>query len=487
MPLALANAARYGNGNMIFNDALSLELYQLRAGAPSAPFCITLLRNWVAAGFDPAACRQALVDLMQQMKIESGFDPSEVLNGGCVTTNEVLFPERAPSTWSFTAFSRTKGRFESSIDPADLPEVAELIRDGVRGADEAHFRSVWEPALGSEVVSVLAGRDTETRNGRWLPLQGAGIYRREHASLLITSGTTSVLTDPQAFGGGWTTNAARYPAESNDLRPDVIAISHSHNDHWHLPSILRYAHEGTTVLLPRVPRVSLLTPEDMTACVAATALDAKTLDWWQSETKGDIVVRALPFYGEQPLRVDPALAPELRNWGNLYRFELPQFSAAVLVDSGSDPAGNAVDTIARSVAEDGPIDVILSCCFDFPEAINPGLPHYFLTVPFDILVAAYERRQRGQMRFMTLGVEGVTEVCRVAGARYFLPYAHGFSGIGRDPHSPEATTGVEKRVVESLREAFARASMKTEVLDWSPGDAALWTENGLKIVTPEPV
>ncbi len=44
---------------------------------------------------------------------------------------------------------------------------------------------------------------------------------------------------------------------------DAIAITHSHADHWHLPSILRYAFdEATPVIVPDTRRPSILTFQD---------------------------------------------------------------------------------------------------------------------------------------------------------------------------------------------------------------------------------
>jgi hypothetical protein len=144
----------------------------------------------------------------------------------------------------------------------------------------------------------------------------------------------------------------------------------------------------------------------------------------------------------------------------------------MLADSGSDPLGDAIEMLERMYSMRGPTDVLLSCCLEFPEALNPGLPDYLLTLPFGRLRQIYEERKRGVSKSITLGINGVVEACRASRARYFLPYAHGFSGIGCDPIDGEGQQKSEQALMLALRQQLEAEGVSTEVLAWRPGDAA---------------
>src|SRR5262249_18826210 len=124
--------------------------------------------------------------------------------------------------------------------------------------------------------------------------------------------------------------------------------------------------------------------------------------------------------------------------------------------------------LERSVAQRGPIDIVMSCCFEFLEGWNHGLPHYFLTIPFAELRRMFvDRERRGSM---TLGAAGVAAACKAPRAPYFLPYAHGFRGIAKPPQSAEGGKQSEEQALLWIREQLAGTA--TEVLSWLPGDRA---------------
>jgi hypothetical protein len=131
-----------------------------------------------------------------------------------------------------------------------------------------------------------------------------------------------------------------------DDRVDAVLITHSHVDHWHVPSLLASAHAAdTTVVVPHVPKPTVLCP-DLAAQLEAVGQRCAHPRWGAVLSFGDIDVDILPFYGEQPA-VD-ACCPDtdVRNWGNCYRVNTPDFAALILADSGIDPAGDMLDVIA---------------------------------------------------------------------------------------------------------------------------------------------
>lgn len=139
--------------------------------------------------------------------------------------------------------------------------------------------------------------------------------------------------------------------------------------------------------------------------------------------------------------------------------------------------GSAVEMVADSRKKRGPVDVLLSCCASFPEAINFGLPHYAFTLPFGQLQAVVG----GPRQSITLGVDGVAAACEAAEARYFLPYAHGFRGLGEDPSSPEAGLS-ESEMLAQLRPRLGATSTHA----WRPDAMASFAAGTMTVREHDP-
>jgi hypothetical protein len=434
-----------------------------------------ILDAWVAAAFRPKACRAELERIIREAEIDPAlFEPAELERGGICATSALLYdafgPERA-WRWSIDRTDSPPVSFE--VEPDGVDQVAALIRAVARAENASAFRDLCDSELDPDLIDELCRYfSDEPAHGVWRDPRGPGILRREHASLLIRSRTTSIVTDPQSLHLTWTTNMGRYPSE----RPDpvqAVAITHGHGDHWHLPSVLRVADvDETLVLTPPVPRANLLCTEDFQDTCRRVGQRSAAPDWYSTVAVGDVEIDVLPFYGEQPTRSAPGAEPGLRNWGSCYRFNCEDFSAMILVDSGTDPLGDALEAVARSVAKRGPVDVLLSCCLGFPEGINMGLPHYALTLPFSRLEQIFRDREQGRFELITLGEHGVSEACRIAGARYLLPYAHGFSGLRNDPRSEEGGGADEAATLAKVVAALGTRSVATEAASWKPGDFA---------------
>src|SRR5207249_8135753 len=129
----------------------------------------------------------------------------------------------------------------------------------------------------------------------------------------------------------------------------------------------------------------------------------------------------LPYYGEQPVHDGEGPPSDVRNWGSCYRFTTPQMTAIALIDSGVDPLGNMVDVVRDSSARSGPVDFLLSSLARFPSPFFLGLPHYYLSLPFDRLRQLFDLLVAGTLPSVTLGPEGVVDACRAGQPRYYLP------------------------------------------------------------------
>jgi len=427
-----------------------------------------ILAAWKAASFAPAACRAELERIIEEHEIPPRlFEPSEITRGGRPATDELLFGwfgRKRNWIWEIDAPSGSK-RFE--IVPEFVPSVADLVRLA-REVDsrEAFVGAACDDGHDEHLIRLLAsGLSAGAPYGRWPAWDHPGLYRREHASLVLRTPAAKLMTDPQSLGAGFTTNFGRYP-EDPDPETARVLVTHTHNDHWDLCSTLSWSVDEEPAVVPRVPAPSLLA-EDPRAELELVGQAALAPDWHTAFGIGDVRIEVLPFYGEQPTRDLPLPFP-LRNWGNCYRFDTPDWSAVVLVDSGADAEGTTADPIRRSVSERGPIDIVLSCCHRFPEAINGGLPEYVLAVPFEYLPGYFR-----SAKSITSGPRGLAEICEAAKARWFLPYAHGFAGLGRDPSGSESEHS-ESRLCAAVARALSDRKVSTEVLAWSPGDRMIW-------------
>lgn len=437
-----------------------------------------VFHDFFRAEFDPVACYDLLMDTISQSPVcRALFDPEQVHSGGVLGTPSLLnFEYGVSDRYRFSSGVVSDHDYLTVCVSADeakqtLLSCTDALRSCGALTDERvcpRVQTHFQVACQNNKIKPSAP------SGYWPSPQEPGLYRREHASVLLLSENSSVLTDPQCLSGSWSNDYGRYPLDVAPLVVDGICITHTHPDHWHLPSILQHAERGRTrVFVPSV-EVNALTKENPARMLRAlTDLDGVETAWWDRRSVGDIEMIALPFYGEQPTR-DHAIVPaQIRNWGNCYRFHLYGRSILVLADSGVDPEGSVLGAVSDSCSRDGPVDFVLSCYSEFPEMINPGLPEFIFTVPFDALRSEYRRRAAGiHPKSITLGMQGLVDVCRAAQARYFLPYAQGFSGLGRNP----LINGSEQQEMQRLRALLRAENVSTQVLDWCPGEAIRFSD-----------
>jgi hypothetical protein len=442
-----------------------ITLHVVERELETLPFVCSLLIRWMDLGFEPVASRQALEHILcEDTSLEGLLSPSAVTDGGGFATNTLLYPNadlalRIQIFDGNTPYRSVKVRFDKS----EASEVASFFRC-LTGSME--LDSSWLP---QEICNELT-RPEPSALPEFLRIEEPGIYRREHGCVVIRSHTSAVMLDPVAF---WMPQALRAPVNI-DGEIDAIFITHGHADHFNIASILAQVKNAETlIVVPPVPRASLLAPNDMLRICRLFGQNVIAPEWGSSLHVGDIQVDVLPFYGEQPVsRGQGPLQPDLRNWGSCYRFVTPDFTVIALIDSGVDPLGDMANVVRASREKWGPVDFLLSSLPRFYCPFFLGLPQYYLTLPFYRLQSLYDQYLKGTLPSVTPGPDGIVKVCLAGQPRYYLPYGNGFEGIGKPIKDVGMHIGEpsEANVVRYLTDRLAHHGIPTIPIDWNPGD-----------------
>jgi hypothetical protein len=427
-------------------------------------------------------------------KIESLLSGTDAWHRGDITldrfvagdylfSDDVLFPRNGLGRWLFALYSRRASSHSRPIGTFDVardivPELASLFGIGVCSSESRErLRELISPSLADAIPEDASKR-------RWPPISSPGVYRREHACIAIRSRSTTIVLDPIALEPTLP-GLQLCPGNDGSSSPDAVLITHSHGDHWHLPSIFACAGPKPRVIVPYVPRANVLCPtrfvNELKAC-GARAIAAK---WWTTLVIGDMEIDVLPFYGEQPTRRPPSPPDGVRSWGNCYRITTADFSVAVIVDGGTDPAGSMAEVMALSCAKRGPLDLLLSCTRDFASPFFDGLPHFWSCLPLRQLRGLYALSRDGRLPATVAGLDGLVEICAAARARYFAPYAQGFFGLRAaiadidwgDGHGPS-----EKSQAVTLHKRLGERQVATKILRWNPGDAVRFSRGSARVI-----
>lgn len=441
-----------------------------------------ILNRFVAARFEPRACQAALAEILAQHELPAEyFDLAAFDSGGLVATEALLLSAFAPpATWRLQLLRDGRRLASWGLPPEQLGAVAQLVRGLATTPDLAALSAGYAETLGADIAAVLALLPPSVAPSDWPEPSAPGIYRREHASVLIRSRQATLLFDPLRLAVG------RFPptlgkAPRSTQRPSAIAITHLHEDHFHLPSLLAAAERDTLAIVPPVPAASLLTNQVPRHTLELCGQRVVDPAWGSQVEVGDMTIDVLPFFGEQPTRTAPGPALPLRNWGSCYRVNTPDFSALLIVDSGADPLGNMAEVAERSRQAHGPVDVVLSCAQEFPSPFFTGVASECLTLPFWRQRELFADLLAGRLPSTTAGPRGIVEICQAAGARYFLTYANGFSALGQDSGIDWGAGPPESLVIADIAARLSARGVATRAITWNAGDAAQFDRGELAL------
>jgi len=301
--------------------------------------------------------------------------------------------------------------------------------------------------------------------------QEIGITRLQHSSFLLKTSRARVIVDPHFVSGysAHLTDGSLMLSQNFSSLIDAVLITHSHTDHYHVPSLMMLP-RNISIIVPRVHEETILSPDFGRELRKMGFQNVIELDWHSEPVIiGDIEISAMPFYGEQPLRYEYPRDKKLRNYGNSYFFRTPHFSAFCLIDSGSDADGSMIE-VAESIKQQfGSVDVILSNLQKFYVGVGCGNPFYVTGSGLYWLSLTPDQISRfpemsGDL--LTLGPEGVAEICRITNAKSFLPYSHLWSEIGTAPSR-------EGSMLQALSTAPGMSGSRTEIVNWRIGDSWL--------------
>lgn len=171
--------------------------------------------------------------------------------------------------------------FKMKYEPRPFGEIKEML-----GVSDKH----------ESLLSSFFTTEPEPAGPRY---DGAGVRIRYfgHASVLIESRKVSVLTDPvisyKANGG-----IERYTYADLPDRIDYVLITHTHQDHCMLESLLQLRHKIGTIVVPRSNSGSLADPSLKFMLQQIGFNDVRELDELESiEVDGGYIL-GVPFFGE---------------------------------------------------------------------------------------------------------------------------------------------------------------------------------------------
>lgn len=405
------------------------------------------------------------------------IDPSNVAASFSLK-EPLLFPEQNPVV--SLSFNNTKlaqffpiGVREIIKEQSVLPDIHYLLY--LCGQAKFNYDQICQQV--SDDMIILLDKlikshvvQTQPQPARGVPVETSGVFRLQHAALLYRTKTTGILVDPQLHSNYGLANLKQDITRAMlEGFVDAILISHSHYDHWNLPTLMQFAPE-IPIIVPKVPRGSI-TCEDMKARLEGLGFDhVIAVDWYAEPIViGDIEINVLPFYGEQPLvpEYNQPKHPDLRNWGNTYLIRTPDYTSWFLIDAGNDPMGSMRDVAEYVRQKFGIVDQVLSNFLSLSyNSIGTDLSSWGADIVGNLLsnpqIFSVTNKTDG-FHLATLGAKGVAEICSIVGAKACLPYAHSWAELGQ-------YTGSDESLIKDVIAELEKVGCSTQVIPWKIGD-----------------
>lgn len=404
--------------------------------------------------------------------------------GRRVLRDDVIFPDPMRHQPKVLHLRRDELGLDVPVRARDWPLVNELFATLSRGATKGDLRAFSSSTVTGALLDdlVAAGWIEEATAKK---AAGPGATFVGHNTTLIRGRRGAVLVDPYFRPASELDLPGYQPMQPRDVgHVDAVVITHSHGDHLHLGSLLQLPRE-TRFFVPPVERESLFSTDCALRLRQLGFANVEALAWWESREVGDLTVRALPFYGEQPTDQE-GVHPGLVNVGSTWLVNGPQFSAAFFADSGRDVRGDMVD-VCRRLRREG-VDVLFCGVRGFKlRPIFFGfttLDAFLVDVPLELLSTPQQ---------LMADAREALEYAGRMGARYLVPCADGgapwYWREGMGPKYPGfpgvpvsgASTWEENPDADPFPERVreARWPGAPEVLLLRPGESFAWKRRPL--------
>ncbi len=205
------------------------------------------------------------------------------------------------------AFALSTPRLPSpSLVEAPVPFADEAVdRLSAARSIEGAPEGVDVPALAEALGVAAASREafsrlfTDAAPPSRPPFAGEGVRVRYlgHASVLLESKETTVLVDP-TLSYGYAAEPARFTYADLPARIDWVVITHNHQDHFLLETLLQIRHRVGTVIVPRGGSGALQDPSLRLALRAIGFPRVVELDVLETLDIPGGSITGLPFLGE---------------------------------------------------------------------------------------------------------------------------------------------------------------------------------------------
>ncbi|MEP0264570.1 MBL fold metallo-hydrolase [Dokdonia sp.] len=168
----------------------------------------------------------------------------------------------------------------------------------------------WEPKTVNEILSIIdLDAEDEVKLMKLLtdklpkqiePFNNEGVRIRYfgHACVLVETKNTAVIVDPFIGYDGFDIDLDRFTLNDLPNKIDAVIITHNHQDHVVLETLLPIRHKIKKLIVPRCNPGALQDPSLRLALTNIGFENVVEMDEMDSQIIGDIVITGIPFMGE---------------------------------------------------------------------------------------------------------------------------------------------------------------------------------------------
>lgn len=131
-----------------------------------------------------------------------------------------------------------------------------------------------------------------------------------HACALVKAGSINILIDPM-IGYGQTSDVTKFNLNDLPETIDYVLVTHNHQDHLVIETLLQLRHKIKTIVVPRANRGSILDPSIKLILEHIGFKNIIELDEFEEIIEKDVRIIGIPFFGEHG---DLCITSKLAYW-----------------------------------------------------------------------------------------------------------------------------------------------------------------------------